>query len=135
MSAIISLPCTRLKPVSLENDGTGLQETIDRLGLSARVQLTGDFDTSWQGRVEQISNNLDPSSRTLGVTVVVDNPYQNVEPGVRPPLIEGMYTEVRLMGSAQHYLVIPRDAVHEGEVFIVDASSRLQRKAKSTQTA
>ena len=115
--------------VSLENYEASLQQLIERLGLTASLRLTGDDEARWQGTVKQISNSLDPSARTLGVTISIANPYQNLEPGVKPPLIEGMFMEVQLKGPAQAYLVIPRMAVHEGEVYLAGADNRLQRRS------
>ena len=73
-------------------------------------------------------------TRTLGIVVSVDNPYQNIIPGTKPPLMQGMYTEILLQGKAKTFFVIPRDALHENEIFIVNKNAQLERLAiKNTQ--
>jgi len=100
---------------------------FEKLGLSAKVRLAGDSLALWEAKVERISSNLDPASRTLGVIVSVENPYQNIQPGIKPPLLQGMYTEVTLQGNPKSYFVIPRDALHEKQLFLVDENNQLKR--------
>ncbi len=102
-------------------------ELFSSLGLSAKVKLAGDELALWDAKVERISGNLDPASRTLGVIVSVDNPYSNIQPGVKPPLMQGMYTEVILLGNSKKYFVVPRDALHEKQLFLVNKNSQLKR--------
>ena len=103
------------------------EELFSRLGLSAKVKLAGDEHALWDAKVERISGNLDPASRTLGVIVSVEHPYSDIRPGVKPPLMQGMYTEVILLGNPKNYFVVPRDALHEKQLFLVDANNRLKR--------
>ena len=39
-----------------------------------------------------------------------------------------MYTEIMLQGKAQNFFVIPRDALHENEIFIVNKNAQLERR-------
>ena len=120
--------------INIENSAITLEgeqqatNFVEQFGLEARVKLVGIDGPGWNGRVEQISNNLDPASRTLGVTITVDDPYKNIQPGIKPPLVEGMYTEVQLRGRAMPFLVLPRSALHEGQVYLADSSNRLHRQ-------
>ncbi len=117
---------------ALFDGGDTADSLLRRLGLSARARLVGgDPQANWTAEVERISSNLDPVSRTIGVIVAISHPYQQVQPGIKPPLMEGMYMEVELRGQAQPYLVVPRHALHEGELYLVDAQQRLQRLAVS----
>jgi multidrug efflux system membrane fusion protein len=101
---------------------------IQRLGLTASVRLVGNGQqVSWDAQVERISNDLDPVSRTVGVIVGISNPYQQIQPGIRPPLLEGMYMEIELRGRAQPYWVVPRNVLHEGELYVVDDQQALKR--------
>ena len=72
---------------------------------------------------------IDPVRRTLGIVVAVDNPYEKIIPGKRPPLIKGMYTAVDLYAPAIDALVIPRKAIHEGRVYLVGAEQKLEIQA------
>ncbi|MBU6950134.1 efflux RND transporter periplasmic adaptor subunit [Hahella sp. HN01] len=109
----------------LEQDAAS--NIFTELDLAASVALAEDGDTHWDAKVERISNNLEAASRTLGVIVGVDNPYRTARPGVRPPLIEGMYAKVELQGAPQPFLVLPRDALREHELYVVDKDNRLRR--------
>ena len=104
-------------------------DLFTNLGLSAQVRLSENMDASWQAKVERISSLLDPKTRTLGVFVSVDKPNAQIVPGIKPPLLEGMYTEVTIKGKAKEFFVVPRDALHEGEIFIVTKDNKLERRA------
>jgi hypothetical protein len=131
------LPLARMRdlvsPNSQLNIGTGNidSETIrDALQLTAQVHLRSrDLQVSYPARFVRISDTVDPQTRTLGVIVAVDKPYELAIPGVRPPLIKGMFVEVELHGKARPDTpVIPRFALHGNAVYTVDAQQRLQRR-------
>ena len=103
-------------------------ELFTDLGLSAEVRLSENLNVSWQAKVERISSTIDPKTRTLGVFVSVDKPNTQIIPGIKPPLLEGMYTEITIKGDAKEFFVIPRDAIHEGELFIVNKENKLERR-------
>lgn len=104
-------------------------ELFSNLGLSATVKLSEDISAHWPAKVERISSSLDPKTRTLGLFVSVDKPNAQIIPGNKPPLLEGMYTEVTIKGKAKTFFVIPRDAIHEGTLFIVDKNNKLELRA------
>lgn len=99
-----------------------------QLGLSAKIRLADQASPFWQANIERISSQLDPVTRTLGVIVSVDNPYTQIIPGTKPPLMQGMYTEIILQGKANTYYMIPRDALHENQIFIVNKQNQLERR-------
>jgi RND family efflux transporter MFP subunit len=103
-------------------------ELFTDLGLSAEVRLSENLNASWQAKVERISSTVDPKTRTLGLFVSVDKPNTQIVPGIKPPLLEGMYTEITIKGNAKEFFVIPRDAIHEGELFIVNKENKLERR-------
>jgi multidrug efflux pump subunit AcrA (membrane-fusion protein) len=92
-----------------------------------RLRL-GELTAEWQGRFTRLREQLDPRTRTLGVVVAVDDPYQNMIPGQRPPLFDGMFCEVELRGRAESRIVVPRVALHNQHVYLVDESNRLVRR-------
>jgi multidrug efflux pump subunit AcrA (membrane-fusion protein) len=99
----------------------------ESLGLSARVRLVSGLPGAvWEARVLRISEAIDATRQTLGIVVGVDNPYQKIIPGIRPPLLKGMYTAVDLLAPIQAALVVPRKAVHEGRVYIANDEDRLE---------
>ncbi len=112
-------------PVDLLN--TPSPTLHSRLGLAARVDLKeGVVNASWQGRFARMSDTLDPKTRTVGVIVEVDAPYAGRRPDQRPPLVKGLFVEVTLLGKPlDRRLVVPRSALHQGHLFIVDDDRRL----------
>ncbi|HEC16760.1 MAG TPA: HlyD family efflux transporter periplasmic adaptor subunit [Sedimenticola sp.] len=113
-------------PVDILN--TPPQALHRRLGLSARVELhEGGIRAGWPGRFARMSDTLDPKTRTVGVIVEVDKPYAGVRPGVRPPLLKGLFVEVVLSGKPLgDRLVLPRSALHDGRIYIAGADGRLE---------
>lgn len=89
----------------------------------------GTTQAEWQGEFVRFSDNVDPQTRTMGVVVAVDKPFEKIEPGVRPPLSKGMFVQVLLRGKVQQKrLVVPRAAVRDGQLYLVDGDQRLLRR-------
>ncbi|SLM29394.1 putative Efflux transporter, RND family, MFP subunit [Desulfamplus magnetovallimortis] len=92
-------------------------ETIRKaIGISALVRLPiQGKEITWQGLFSRTSESMDLTTGALTIFVTVDEPYGNVIPGKRPPLITNMYVEVELRGkSVPERYVVPSSAVHEG---------------------
>ncbi|MGQ9365913.1 efflux RND transporter periplasmic adaptor subunit [Azospirillum sp. A39] len=122
-------------------DGTATHLRAEDLGERVRLPATvrlrvGDRNVEWTGRVTRISDTVDPKTRTVGVIVAVDDPYRDVTPGERPPLIKGMFVEVEVRGQpVRGSLVVPRAAVSDGLVHVIGADDRLQtRKVRVAYT-
>ncbi len=99
----------------------------DALGLEARVRLVNDnISAEWDARVLRISDSFDAIRQTIGVVIGVDNPYEGIVPGKRPPLIKGMYTAVDLYAPSRPALVVPRRSVHLGRVYIANSEDALE---------
>ncbi len=143
ISAQVPLESMRKLVNHLENQSRIVQQFIqtggrinESLGLSAQVRLVSDMPNAvWEGRVLRISESIDPTRQTLGVVVGVDNPYDKILVGQRPPLLKGMYTAVDLLAPQRPAMVIPRKAVHEGRVYIAGADDRLAIRAVAIQLA
>ena len=97
-----------------------LSSIIPRMKLDAKVSLVNDSAGSlpWNGELVRISETIDPTRDTIGLVVAVNDPYGEVIPGKRPPLLKGMYTAVEFLSPAKTELVIPRKAVHQGRVYV-----------------
>lgn len=107
-----------------------LDELLPAMDLSAEVRLRaaggGAPMARWSARVDRVSDAIDARTRTVGVVVVVDRPYANARPPEKPPLVKGMYVEVRLCAPPRAAaVVLPRAALHEGRVYVVDGDGRL----------
>jgi len=106
------------------------QTVKDLFNFRAIVRYrSGDFQVQWEGRVVRLREQVDPRTRTMGLVIAVDKPYDQALPGRRPPLVQGMYCEVELRGTEQkNQVVIPRSALHDGHVYVVDDDHRLRRR-------
>ena len=103
-----------------------LQNAIAHWDLEAKVRIVGgDFNTIWDGVLLRISESVDPTRDTLGMVVAVDKPYEGVIPGIRPPLLKGMYASVEFLSQPKNMLVIPRRALHENRVYVVSKDNTL----------
>ncbi len=101
------------------------------LGITTEVRLAGVKDLApWKARFERVGEELDPKTRTAIAYVKVENPYSQVVPGVRPPLLKNMYCEVEFRGKPQpESVVIPRAALHgEDTAYVCKQDNRLERR-------
>ncbi len=107
---------------------------VERAGFQATIRLaTGEEVIEWRARFARISDTIDPKTRTVGVIVVVDNPYENMVPGKKPPLAKGLFVEVELRTRPlDDRLIVPRAAVHEGRAYVLGADGRLEIRAVET---
>ncbi|HSH41373.1 MAG TPA: efflux RND transporter periplasmic adaptor subunit, partial [Arenicellales bacterium] len=130
---------SRRRPKTLSG-APELDRMLDAMGLTARVSLRATGGTraaaTWQARVDRISSAIDPQTRTVGVVVAVDDPYANARPPEQPPLVKGMYVAVTLCAPARTAaVVVPRTAIHAGQVYIADDNDRLEIRPVETAYA
>ncbi len=99
--------------------------------LKPRIEMDmGSQLAHWDAEFVRFTDRIDSETRTIGVVVALDKPLQQIIPGQRPPLSKGMFVRVRLQGRLQpSRTLIPRTAVRNGEVLLIDPQQRLQRKA------
>ena len=91
-----------------------------------RMDIGGEV-AEWKADFVRISEEVDPQTRTLGVVVSIDKPFEKVIPGKRPPLSKGMFVQVVIRGHTQPgRIVVPRGAIRAGKVYVVDKDQRLQ---------
>jgi multidrug efflux pump subunit AcrA (membrane-fusion protein) len=122
----------RHKKVSL-NDPAKFQKVLNKIDLEARVQLVDlpNKNTYWKGKLLRISESIDPVRDTIGLVVLVDKPYEGVIPGERPPLLKGMYSAISFYAPPQKMLLIPRQAMHQGRVYVAKDDNTLEIRAVS----
>jgi RND family efflux transporter MFP subunit len=99
------------------------------LGLKAIVRLEmGGRMAEWKGRFARFGET-DIKTGSIGVYIAVDNPFQKIQPGKKPPLQKNMYVEVELRGKPRDQtIVIPRTAVHQGQIYIANEKDRLEKR-------
>ncbi|MBW2592483.1 MAG: efflux RND transporter periplasmic adaptor subunit [Deltaproteobacteria bacterium] len=104
-----------------------LRQLFD-LNVIIRMQ-SGDWTAEWTARFERIREAVDPQTRAIKVVAVVDRPYDRVIPGVRPVLARGMFCEMELRAPVRPgSIVLPRSALRESVVFVVDKQNRLRQR-------
>lgn len=132
------LPIRHVRPLASTMNGSGneqfgnlrggvdFQRAVKQWSLEAKVRIVGrDQDTVWEAELVRISESVDPTRDTIGMVVAVNKPYDGVIPGVRPPLLKGMYVSVEFLSQAIDTLVIPRKALHENRVYVVSDENTL----------
>jgi RND family efflux transporter MFP subunit len=112
----LNLVITRLSEI------TGFKPTV-------KMDLGNTTMAQWDAEFVRISDRVDPQTRTMGIVVAVDKPLQKTIPGVRPPLSKGMFVQVAIAGYPQpNRIVIPRSAIRNGKVYVVNSESRLETR-------
>ncbi|MCK8485379.1 hypothetical protein MUY21_15155 [Aliiroseovarius sp. S2029] len=115
-------------PTTLPMDPAMLTDTLHELRLKATVRLRlGDEVLTWPAIVDRISDGIDPKTGTVGVVVQINDAYGQAGNGNRPPLTKGMFVDVVLRAEPITGIVLPRDALRDGHVFVADADNRLRR--------
>lgn len=116
------------KKINLLEQST--QQLNNTLGITAQVVLReGGLKTTWDAKFSRLTDTLDPKTRTVGVIVEVNNPYGDVTPGSKPPLVKGFFVEVHLHGTPRpDSLIVPRSALHNEHLYLVNDQNRLEIK-------
>ncbi|MFO6425304.1 efflux RND transporter periplasmic adaptor subunit [Motilimonas sp. KMU-193] len=115
--ALIDLPERYRQQTTLPN----------RPAVTISAQL-GRQTFSWQGEIERTEGALDSNSRQLYAIARIDDPYgqQNQD---KPPLKIGQFVDAKIAGQVlTDVLVVPRDAVYQGNQVIVFEAGVLVRK-------
>lgn len=102
----------------------------DFTGFRPLVRMNlGGVTAEWEAGFVRFSDQVDPRTRSIGVVVRVDDPLGKVIPGRRPPLSKGMFVDVVIRGRPQpDRVVLPRSALRNGAVYLVDENQRLQTR-------
>jgi len=110
--------------------GITMKKLPELFDLSVNIHLrSGNWKASWTARFDRIRETVDPRTRVINVVAVIDKPYEKIIPGVRPALIRGMYCEMELRApSRSNTVVLPRSAVRNKVICLVDKNGRLQKK-------
>lgn len=95
---------------------------LERISAFVRIGSGG----AWPAQVKRFSDTVDPDTRSLGLIVGVDNPYDDAQPGTRTPLVKGMFAAVELAGpKIVDRTIVPHSAVVNGKIKVVTEDNRL----------
>ncbi len=134
IEAQVALPELRRLFIGRSDIRTGALRLAAQLpemaAFDPRVRLDlGDHVAEWRAGFVRFSDDVDPKTRTMGVVVAVDRPYDKIIAGYRPPLTKGMFLQVILRGKTQAgRLLVPRSAIRGDVVLVVDDQQRLERR-------
>lgn len=107
--------------------GTGQMRmrALERLSAVVKVGTAG-ISATREARVKRVSDTVDPDTRSIGLIVTVDAPYETIRPGKHPPMVKGMFAEVELSATAvPGQTILPRNAINNGQIMTVSDDNRL----------
>lgn len=116
-------------PVALGLDDYLLLEDSVRSGQYplARLAENESSPPRWTGRVVRVAPDADAASRTIRVYIEVRNSEQD------QPLLPGTFVFGWIAGPVfEDAIVIPRSALVENHVFVVDADDRAEKRSVRT---
>ncbi|PCI48491.1 MAG: HlyD family secretion protein [Alphaproteobacteria bacterium] len=131
-----ALPVSQFSPLiaGLGKDVLNLQRPEDfqrafsQMQIGANVSLVGDkrAQAKWQGKFLRIGESIDPTRNTVSLVVAINNPYENIIPGKRPPLLKGMFVAVEFFAPVREMMVLPRKALHQGRLYVASPGNKLE---------
>jgi cobalt-zinc-cadmium efflux system membrane fusion protein len=91
-----------------------------RKGLTVEVRVSAFPDRTFKGRIDWVSDVLDPTSRTAKVRCAIENPERLLRPEMAPVLSIAL--------PSHHHVAVPRDALlrlgEDTVVFVASAGAR-----------
>jgi membrane fusion protein (multidrug efflux system) len=99
------------------------EANMDCIKKNSRIDVGIDAypNETFQGTVSEITPVVDPMTRTLGVKAIVNNSKKKLRPG--------MTARVKInLGEKTDVLVIPKDALLDGYLFVVSDSTAERRE-------
>ncbi len=103
-----------------------IRKAID-ITAKVRLPLDDELTVEWDGIFSRTSESMDIKTGAITIYITVDNPYEGLIPGKKPPLMTNMYVEVELKGRAlQGLWAVPRSSVHDEKVYICTKENRLE---------
>lgn len=93
--------------------------------LSARV---AGREQLWEGELVRLDASIDPRTRMIFGTVIVDSPYQDNVSNTGMPLAVGLFVNAEVTGRrVANAYVIPREGLRAGDrVYVINDEGRLE---------
>lgn len=124
---------TRRTLVAAINDPEGRAELLSSLFDVTVSTRSGLLQRTWEGRAVGAREELDTSTRSVLLTVLVEQDLQAALGGDGTPLHAGTFCQVELRGNPRQALVVPRSALRGEVLFWLDEDSRLRRSTVTVQ--
>ncbi|UGA56783.1 efflux RND transporter periplasmic adaptor subunit [Vibrio sp. VB16] len=99
--------------------------------LEALVELkAGNRIITWNGAVNRSGGQIDAQTQSQSIVVRINNPYEQAQPGKKPPLIRDTFVKVTLKAPVlKNQILIPANAIHQGHVYVVNSDGNLEIKS------
>ena len=107
-------------PPSRKEKPTEQARTTFRNSQTFTVETASQEGFSWPAYFLRFSEKVDPNTRMVGLIIGVDKPYGTLDGTPHLPLSKGLFCKVSIKGSERSEIVLPRSAVHENSVYIVE---------------
>ena len=111
-------------PPGKQEKETEKSRTAFRDRQSFTVETASQDDFRWAAYFLRFSEKVDPNTRMVALVIGVDDPYgrKSLSQGGTPhlPLSKGLFCKVSIKGSERSEIVLPRYAIHENSVYIVE---------------
>ncbi len=110
------------------------QTLSEVFGITATVRSTREKRIAeYPAKAQRFNAVVDTKTRTPGIIIQVEDPYQINASRQRPALIKGMYCEIELLGQPiKNLLILPRSAIHDNDtVYLADKNNTLRMKKVS----
>ncbi|QDV70498.1 multidrug efflux system subunit MdtA [Rosistilla carotiformis] len=136
MEVEVQLPLQDIHRLLVSEVGEkGLRESLtpetfkEMFQFEALIQVVGtDFTQSYPGEFLQVREVVDAQTKMVGFVVGVTNLPPSEQKRPQPPLLEGAFCDVDVLGKIlSDQVVIPRRAIRNGSVFLVDDKNRLAK--------
>jgi len=99
----------------------------------SKAVVTANFAGSshtWTGFVVRTEGSIDQSSRMVDVVIEVKDPFESSDG--RPPLVPGMFTDIKILGNKlTNVFRVPRYVVHNSDEVWVEKDGKLNIKKVS----
>ncbi|PID46199.1 MAG: HlyD family secretion protein [Proteobacteria bacterium] len=103
-----------------------VRQAMKGTSLDATVRLVASNQViTWPATLVRIGETVDSIRDTISFVVRVEDPYRGSTPGKHLPLLKGLYVAVEFLAAPQSRIVIPRKAVHEGRVYLLNKENKL----------
>ena len=103
-----------MEPLDQSDSVLGAEPNFQDVLRRVSAEIHWGSGKPWDGRVTRVASSLDRDTRTVPMIIEVANPYTDLIPGERPPLLPDAFCEVTLYGeTVDDVVVIPRDCLHE----------------------
>lgn len=126
VEAQLSLADFRTLIRGMPRQASGELPNVAELGLTAHIELTGAGEAfRWPAQFDRIREGVDPVSATVGVILSVEQDYRALQPGLKPPLVNGLFVTAQIQSPERDHWLVPESALHGDRLYVIDELQQL----------